>query len=47
MGPERSTGGGAAEERATANGCEQEAHWVEDSIEDNTKYVKKILKDQN
>ena len=34
-------------ERAEANGYEQGAHQVEDSIKDNTKYVKKTLKDQN
>ncbi|KAL9045573.1 MAG: hypothetical protein Q9214_001404 [Letrouitia sp. 1 TL-2023] len=34
-------------ERAEANGYKQGAHQAEDSIEDNTKYVKKTLKDQN
>ena len=34
-------------ERAEANGYEQGAHQAEDSIKDNTKYVKKTLKDQN
>jgi len=33
--------------RAKANGYKQGAHQVEDSIRDNTKYVKKTLKDQN
>ena len=34
-------------ERAIANGYEQGAHRVQDSIKDNTKYVKKTLKDQD
>lgn len=34
-------------ERAEANGYKQGAHQAEDSIRDNTKYVKKTLKDQN
>ena len=33
--------------RAETNGYKQGAHQVEDSIKDNTKYVKKTLKDQN
>ena len=33
--------------RAIANGYKKGAHQVEDSIKDNTKYVKKTLKDQN
>ena len=33
--------------RAIANDYEQGPHQVEDSIKDNTKYVKKTLKDQN
>lgn len=34
-------------ERAQANGYKQGAHQAEYSIKDNTKYVKKTLKDQN
>ena len=34
-------------ERAEANGYKRGAHQAEDSIKDNTKYVKKTLKDQN
>ena len=34
-------------ERAEANGYKQGAHQAEDSIKDNTKYVRKTLKDQN
>ena len=34
-------------ERAEANDYEQGAHQAEDSSKDNTKYVKKTLKDQN
>ncbi len=34
-------------EKAIANGYEQGAHRTEDSIGDNTKYVRKTLKDQN
>ena len=33
--------------RAEANDYKQGAHQVEDSIRDNAKYVKKILKNQN
>ena len=33
--------------RAAANGYKQGAHQVEDSIKDNTTYVKKTLKDQD
>ena len=34
-------------QRAIANGYKQGAYQVKDSIKDNTKYVKKTLKDQN
>ena len=34
-------------ERAEANGYRQGAHQAKDSLKDNTKYVKKALKDQN
>jgi len=34
-------------ERAIANGYEQGAHQEEDSKRDNTKYVKKTLRDQD
>jgi len=34
-------------ERAEANGYKQGAHQAEDSIKDNTKYVKRTPKDQN
>lgn len=34
-------------ERAIANSYRQGAHETQDSIRDNTKYVKKTLKDQN
>ena len=34
-------------ERAEANGYKQGAHQAEDSIKDNTKYMRKTLKDHN
>ena len=34
-------------ERAEANGYKQGAHQAEDSIKDNTKYMRKTLKDQS
>ena len=33
--------------RAKANDYEQSAHYKEDSLKNNTKYVRKTLKDQN